>query len=138
MSGLLLDTHTWIWFGEGRKDRLSDETITLITKTAKEGGVFASVISVWELGMLETKDRVQLSTPARTWIKRFFEITGFRLTGLSQDVALDSCFLPGDIHGDPADRFLIATARNHDLTLLTRDRKILAYGKQGYVKTRRI
>lgn len=138
MSGLLLDTHTWIWFGEGRKDRLSDETITLITQSAKEGGVFVSVISVWELGLLETKDRVQLSSPVRTWVKRFFGITGFRLTELSRDVALDSCFLPGDIHGDPADRFLIATARNHDLTLLTRDRKILVYGTQGHVTTRKI
>ena len=138
MNSLLLDTHAWIWFGEGRADRLSDETIALITHAAKQHSVFISVISIWELGLLEAKSRIRLSSPVHTWVDRFIEITGFRLSGLDRDIALDSCFLPGDIHGDPVDRFLIATARNLDLILLTRDKKILSYGQQGHVKTRKI
>ena len=138
MNGILLDTHAWVWFGEGRKDRLSDETIILITRAAKHQSVFVSVISIWELGLLEAKAGIRLSSPVHTWVDRFFEITNFRLTGLDRDIALDSCFLPGDIHSDPADRFLVATARNQDLILLTRDNKILDYGQKGHVKTRKI
>ena len=47
---------------------------------------------------------------------------------------IDSCQLPGDSHADPADRFLIATAREMNLTLVTGDKKILAYGKAGGVQ----
>jgi PIN domain nuclease of toxin-antitoxin system len=40
---------------------------------------------------------------------------------------MESCSLPGDFHKDPADQIIVATARVHNLTLLTKDRKILYY-----------
>ena len=42
--------------------------------------------------------------------------------------------LPELTHRDPTDRMLIATARAHDLTLITRDRAILAYAAAGHVR----
>ena len=47
---------------------------------------------------------------------------------------LDVGELPDLAHRDPADRMLIATARAHDLTLITRDRAILAYAALGHVR----
>jgi PIN domain nuclease of toxin-antitoxin system len=49
------------------------------------------------------------------------------------DVLIASSFLPGSPPSDPIDRIIIATARENDLTLVTRDRKILAYGEAGYI-----
>ena len=49
----------------------------------------------------------------------------------STKVAVDSTRLPAPVHGDPADRILIATARRVGATLVTRDAKILDYGRQG-------
>jgi PIN domain nuclease of toxin-antitoxin system len=46
-----------------------------------------------------------------------------------------SSYLPAPVHNDPTDRIIIATAREHDLTIITRDRAILAYGAAGHVKT---
>lgn len=46
-------------------------------------------------------------------------------------------FLPGPFHSDPADSLTVATAREMNLTLLTRDAEILAYGEAGNVKTQR-
>jgi PIN domain nuclease of toxin-antitoxin system len=43
--------------------------------------------------------------------------------------------LPGEIHRDPADRFLIATARHLGVPLMTIDERILAYGAAGHVQT---
>jgi len=43
--------------------------------------------------------------------------------------------LPQLIHKDPIDRILIATARENDLTIITRDRAILSYGAAGHVRT---
>ena len=50
-------------------------------------------------------------------------------------MSVDSSFLPTPLHNDPADRILIATAREHDLTIITRDRAILAYGAAGHVSS---
>ena len=48
---------------------------------------------------------------------------------------IGSHYLPGRIHSDPMDRLLVETARRLDLTLVTSDRAILAYGALGHVKT---
>ena len=52
----------------------------------------------------------------------------------TQDIVIDSSSLPGTLHGDPADRLLIATTRHMGATLMTRDTKILAYGAAGHVQ----
>jgi PIN domain nuclease of toxin-antitoxin system len=46
---------------------------------------------------------------------------------------VESTQLPGSIHGDPADRFLIAIARVKGLHLITADKKIIEYGREGYL-----
>jgi PIN domain nuclease of toxin-antitoxin system len=48
--------------------------------------------------------------------------------------AAESTLLPGEPHGDPADRFLIATARTQGLALATRDEHIIEYGKLGFLR----
>jgi PIN domain nuclease of toxin-antitoxin system len=47
---------------------------------------------------------------------------------------VESTQLPGSIHGDPADRFLIAIARVKGLHLMTADEKIAEYAREGYLK----
>ena len=54
---------------------------------------------------------------------------------VTAETFIASCFLPEPFHKDPFDRILIATAREHDLTIITRDRAILAYGAAGHVRT---
>jgi PIN domain nuclease of toxin-antitoxin system len=49
------------------------------------------------------------------------------------EAAIEAAFLPGEPHRDPADRLLIATARQLRATLITRDELILAYARQGHV-----
>ena len=81
--------------------------------------------------MLEAKGRLTLSRGMRDWVRRALGVPGVRLAELSPELALDSSSLPGTVHGDPADRILIATARHLGATLVTRDRHIVAYGEQG-------
>ena len=61
-------------------------------------------------------------------------IDTFRLADLTPAIFIDSSFLPGQPPRDPADRIIIATARENDLTILTRDRLILEYAKAGNVR----
>ena len=53
--------------------------------------------------------------------------TGIEVFNLSPKVASESCNLPGEFHKDPADRIIVATARINNLTLITKDKKIISY-----------
>ncbi|MGK0265936.1 MAG: PIN domain nuclease of toxin-antitoxin system [Maricaulis sp.] len=52
---------------------------------------------------------------------------------LPPGLLIRSTSLPSQPPADPADRMIIATARQHGLTILTRDREILAYSARGQV-----
>ncbi len=52
------------------------------------------------------------------------------VTPLTEEIAVESSFLPGEFHGYPADRILVATARLMGGTIVTADQKILDYAKQ--------
>lgn len=54
-------------------------------------------------------------------------MTKFRLVQLSPLLAYRSTKLPQPFHNDPADQIIVATAREENATLLTKDDKILKY-----------
>lgn len=131
-NGALLDTHTWIWLFSGSKE-LSQQAVDDINNWGKQGKVFISAISVWELSMLVAKQRIVLSKPIEKWVKESLAQPGINLASLSPEIAIESSFLPGKFHGDPADRIICATSRISNLILFTRDQKILEYGKTKHL-----
>jgi PIN domain nuclease of toxin-antitoxin system len=78
---------------------------------------------------------VTLSAPLGQWRDLVLDASGITEAALTGEVAIESVELPGDIHADPADRMLIATARLNGWTIATRDDRILRYGEAGYVST---
>jgi PIN domain nuclease of toxin-antitoxin system len=58
---------------------------------------------------------------------------GIRPAPFTPDIAIAASCLPGRIHGDPADRMIVATARRLDIPVVTRDTRILAYARHGHV-----
>jgi PIN domain nuclease of toxin-antitoxin system len=58
--------------------------------------------------------------------------------GISGEIAIESVDLPPELHPDPADRLLVATARLEGMRLATRDARLLAYGGGGHVNVTRI
>jgi PIN domain nuclease of toxin-antitoxin system len=134
-NDLLLDTHVWIWLMDGTAGKLSSATLRKIQAAAGKGRVFVSAISVWEVATLEAKGRLTLSMDCRTWVDRALAAPGVQLATMTPDIAVDSSRLPGSIHGDPADRILIATARALNSSLVTRDDQILSYSRKGHVRT---
>lgn len=132
-TDFLLDTHIWIWLNNGAPE-LSTRTIKTIEDAAQNGKLFISPVSIWELGTLTRKGRISLQSPLGLWVKEAIERPGVRITELSPEVMVESNELPGDFHGDPADRMLIATARVYRATLVTRDKAILDYAKKGFIR----
>ena len=85
--------------------------------------------------MLEAKGRIRLAKDCLAWVHDALTSPGISLVPLTPEIAVESSRLPGTFHGDPADRILVATARLLGATLLTRDAKILTYGKGYRVST---
>jgi PIN domain nuclease of toxin-antitoxin system len=133
--GLLLDTHTWLWLADGTAGRISRSALQRVERAGRSRQVFVSSISVWEIGMLIARKRISLAVSIDEWLAQSLAQDRLGLLALDARVALESTRLPGAVHGDPADRFLVATARMYDLHIVTGDRKILAYGDAGHVKT---
>lgn len=132
---LLLDTHVWLWLALGTPGKIAPEAREHIEKAGRSSGLLVSSISVWELALLVARGRVVLPLPVRDWVALAFSRPEIHPVGLSRaGTVIDSVFLPGAIHADPADRFLIATARRRRATLATHDEKIIAYGRAGHVK----
>ncbi len=118
---LLLDTHIWLW------RRL--EPARLSRRVAKElqaagNELWLSPISIWETVILCEKGRLSLDGGAAEWLLKAMREVPMTEAPLTAEVALAaaSVDLP---RGDPADRFLIATARVFGLTLVTADRCLL-------------
>ena len=132
-DGILLDTHTWLWYAEGSEKRLQPAALDAIEQARQRHRLHVSSISVWEIGMLSAKRKISLSAPLHAWVNRALALPGLNLLTLDAESALESTRLPATPHGDPADRFLIASARIHTLRLATADRKIIEYAKAGHI-----
>lgn len=129
---LLLDTHLWIWLNEGAPG-LSPAVIRRIDRAAAQGQALVSIMSVWEVGLLDAKRRVVLGLDLPVWVERALA-PPISLAALTPSIALECNRLPGDLRGDPVDRILAATARVDGLTLLTRDRALLDYAANGHIR----
>jgi PIN domain nuclease of toxin-antitoxin system len=132
VTPLLLDTCALIWSSDS--NGLQGEAADAI-RTSMENGmsVFVSPISAWEIGMLIDKGRLTITENPHTWLRRLILKDGVRLAEMTVDMLLTSASLPDLAHGDPADRIIIATAREYGLRIVTRDRKILDYADKGHV-----
>lgn len=131
---MILDTHVLIWAVEDDR-QLGRSARDLIDAATHRDGLHVSAITPWEIAMLAHRGRLALGRDVGAWIDEALSLPGVRLAPLEPAICVDSVRLPGDMHGDPADRLIIATARRTGLPLLTGDRAILAYGAAGHVRT---
>jgi len=129
---VLLDTHYWVWMQLGEAAHFTERMLTAIRQAAASGSLLVSVISVWELGMLESKGRIRLKPSCEEWVKEALATPGLVLVPLTPEIALESSRLPGPFDGDPR-RIIVATARRMGAQLMTRDRKLIQYGRKGHV-----
>ncbi len=97
---------------------------TLSNQALTEGHLAISPISFWEIALLIEKGRLQSDTPANELRLQLLEIGVVELD-LTGEIALLSTTL--DLHPDPADRFIAATAILHQATLLTADTRLLGW-----------
>ena len=120
MKAVLLDTHIFLWL-RITPDRLSRaERHAIDTASCR----YVSAATFWEIGILIGLNRLEAHPGL------FILPNGIDLLPIQPQHCQSVINLP-PLHRDPFDRMLIAQARTDDLLLLTRDSKIIGYGRQG-------
>ncbi len=121
---ILLDTCCVIW-AISAPSSLSPVAIDLLEKN--NTSVYISPISCAEIACLSDRGRITLNQHWKTWFNHYLAVNDWQLKDINLSIIQDAYSLPDSFHQDPADRIITATARIHNLTLLTADKKILAY-----------
>jgi PIN domain nuclease of toxin-antitoxin system len=117
---LLLDTHIWIW-NDVEPWKLSSEVRRELASPSNE--LWVSPVSIWEMVILLEKRRIDLKQDFAKWVEESRRDLQLNDAFLTLEVAQELRFTMLG-HRDPADRFLVATAKVYDLTLVTADERL--------------
>ena len=134
MAAILLDTCAIIYRAGGTP--IASAANKAIGDAAASGELMISPISAWEVGLLAGPKRARPSAfqpNPKAWFARVMSEPGVSEATLSWEIAIEASHLPSPLHNDPGDRLLIATARWLAIPIVTRDEKIIAYGRAGHV-----
>jgi PIN domain nuclease of toxin-antitoxin system len=122
----LLDTQAWLWSVLDHP-RLSRRTRTALRGVSGETPVGIAAISLKEAAWHLARGRIAVDQkfgPWPLWLRTAASSPHVQIVPLTVDVAIESEQLGDTFPADPADRLIAATARVHDLTLITSDRPI--------------
>jgi PIN domain nuclease of toxin-antitoxin system len=116
---VLLDTHVVHWWSA------EPERVSVPARQALEDAdeLAVAAISWFELAWMARHERITLNIPIRSWLEGL--AAQVRTLGVTPAIADTAVALPTSFPGDPADRLIYATAVEHDLRLVTKDRSLL-------------
>ena len=115
---IVLDTHVWVWWVDGNPRLRPDVREQLDS----ERDLRVSAISLLEIATAASLNRLVLRPSVGAWLQ-----IAQSIEPLTAAVCLDSVMLPGEFHRDPADRLVVALARQHSAPICIADSKTLAY-----------
>jgi PIN domain nuclease of toxin-antitoxin system len=118
MTTILLDSHVLHWWS-AEPERLSRDAASALDGADE---LAVASISWFELAWLARHDRIIVRIPIRTWLEQMAE--SVRTFGTTPAIADSAVSLPASFPGDPADRIIFATAIEHGLRLVTKDRRL--------------
>ncbi|MBN9487605.1 MAG: type II toxin-antitoxin system VapC family toxin [Alphaproteobacteria bacterium] len=121
---VLLDTNALIWL-LGDNVELGARATEEIEHALRGSRLMTSAASFWEVAMLMEKKRIILDRPVYKWRTDALR-SGIEEVPLDGELAIESVAL-ADLHGDPMDRFIVATAIKMRATLVTSDIRLLAW-----------
>ena len=122
---ILLDTHAWVrWLHPEISRKLPDRLRTWLE--AADAPLAVSVISALEVAQLVKKGILELPLPMPEWFEEALAGSSIACLPVTPTLLHASTVLP-DIHKDPADRIIIATAQTRGARLVTADETIQTY-----------
>jgi len=125
---LLLDTCGLLWLAAGHR-RLSAPARKRIDSATLVG---VSAITAWEVGLKAARGELKLPMEAEEWFEGVVEHHRLQVFEITPRIAFEANRLPWH-HRDPADRFILATARLHHMAVVTADDNFAVYGVETFV-----
>jgi len=119
----LLDTNVWL-FGANDPEALPEDIQQLLIGRDAQFGLAA--ISLWEVGKKHQLGKLELRQELSLWLKGALA-SHIQVLPITPDIVADAMRLPDFPVRDPADELVVATARVHNLTLLTTDTALKGY-----------
>jgi len=119
---LILDTHALYWWVNQTADKLGKHHIDAIESADR---LAISAMTCWELAWLVSHGRIDLKISIASWLDQVEE-SGVAVIPVTRAIALRAVALP-ELHKDPADRIIIATAIEHKARLVSVDRRFPDY-----------
>lgn len=114
---IVLDTHIWVNWILGGAAALPP---TVIAAIQFENRLAVSGISCFEVSLLVKRGKLELPLPVEEWLTEALANSGVESLPVTCEIARRAAALP-EIHRDPADRIIIATAIIHDAKLASVD-----------------
>lgn len=124
---IVLDTHALIWWASDDRQLSAAARKAIEAEQAQEGQILISAISAWEIAMLVSSGRLALAMDVDEWLAMVEALPAVAWAPVSTRLAVQSVRLPGVFHKDPADRLIVALAREYNAQLVTADRRIQDY-----------
>lgn len=120
---MLLDTHVWVrWLAPAARP-LPGHVLEAIDAA---DSLAVSAISCWEVVYLHKRGRIDLGMSVDHWLDLALEGSAIECIPITRPISAQAALL-SDIHRDPADRFIIATAVVARCPLLTLDESVRKY-----------
>ncbi len=122
----LLDTHVWIWW-HMHPQKLSKRVNNVLKNPKQYEELLLSTLSLWEFCKLIEKGKLGINCHPEDWINTALDFQSLRIIPLSPRIAYHSTNLPQPFHRDPADQIIVASAREEQATVITKDERIRRY-----------
>jgi PIN domain nuclease of toxin-antitoxin system len=120
---IVLDTHAWVWFAAetGRLSRVASAAIRRADRLA------VHPVSCWEVVRLVERGRLRLTMDAARWVREAMRLPRVEALPFTPDAAVRAAQFGETFAADPADRFIVASALEAGLPVVTRDERIAAF-----------
>jgi PIN domain nuclease of toxin-antitoxin system len=120
---MLLDTCALLWLTH-KQENFSENILSIINKVPV---LYISSISAFEISLKHRNGKLQLPAQPCDWFKTIIEYHGISVIDLNIDICIKATELP-QIHKDPCDRFIIASAIIYNMPVITSDKIFEKYG----------
>ena len=120
---MVLDTEVLVWWWRAPPE-LSTAARRALRRASPEAPAIVSAISVLEIATAARRGRLVFSIPVEQWLADAQCLPELRVEPVSAEIAQMAGAFGDELHGDPADRLIAATALCLALPLVTADAKL--------------
>lgn len=122
---IVADTHSWIYY-LSENPALSPLARRRLDAERETSEILVSTISIWEFLLLTERSRLELRQSPQAWLQACDSLPFLRYIPIDAAVVVESRNLP-KIHADPADRFILATAKLLNVPVVSKDERFKLY-----------